>query len=120
MSTDPLTHLRCTNNSYVEAVRIIQSRSKKLVAFGGGGYHPDNIVKGYTLAWAVLNRVDIDADAAGLTLGGTFLGSSELDGVGSLRDMHLYVSGPARDEAAGEADRVYEYLVKNAFTKLGI
>jgi acetoin utilization protein AcuC len=120
MHSDPLTHLRLTNNSYIEAVKIICQWSKKLIAFGGGGYHPDNIAKGYTLAWAVMNRIETDADAMSLLLGGTFLGSPELNTVGALRDMNLYVSGPDKEAAAQEAYRVHEFLRRNVFHRLGI
>ncbi|MCX7957510.1 MAG: acetoin utilization protein AcuC [Deltaproteobacteria bacterium] len=113
MSTDPLTHLRLTNNSYIEAIRIIKEKSKKLIAFGGGGYNPDNIVKGYTLAWAVLNDIETD-DYYNASLGGTFMGSQELS-VGSLKDMNLFVSGPEKDVAAKEAERIYNYYRENIF-----
>lgn len=116
MSTDPLTHLRLTNNSYVEAVRIIKERSNRLIAFGGGGYNPDNIAKGYTLAWAVLNDIDTD-DYYSATLGGTFMGSQELS-VSSLKDMNLFVSGPEKEIAQKEAERILNYYRKNIFPYL--
>ncbi|MBI5526105.1 MAG: acetoin utilization protein AcuC [Deltaproteobacteria bacterium] len=119
-NTDPLTHLRLTNNGYAEAVRIIVQWSKKLIAFGGGGYNPDNIAKGYALAWALMNGRDPFTDGAGATLGGTFVGSSELDGLGSLLDMPLRISGPEKETAAQEAYRVHEYIRRNVFHRLGI
>jgi len=113
MSTDPLTHLRLTNNSYCEAVRVIKERSKRLIAFGGGGYNPDNISKGYTLAWAIFNDLEID-DYASLMLGGTFMGSNEMS-LGGLKDMNLYVSGPEKEIAIKEAERVLDFYTKNVF-----
>ncbi|MCX7945098.1 MAG: acetoin utilization protein AcuC [Deltaproteobacteria bacterium] len=113
MSTDPLTHLRLTNNSYIEAVKIIKDKSKRLIAFGGGGYNPDNIARGYTLAWAVLNDIEVD-DYYTATLGGTFMGSQELS-IGSLKDMNLFVSGPEKEVAMEEAVRIYNYYRENIF-----
>ncbi len=118
MSTDPLTHLRLTNNSYTEAVRIIRDKSKRLIAFGGGGYNPDNISKGYTLAWAVLNDVETD-DYYSATLGGTFMGSQELS-VSGLKDMNLFVSGPEKEIATKEAERILYYYKENIFPFYGI
>ena len=113
MSTDPLTHLRLTNNSYCEAVGIIKEKSNKLIAFGGGGYNTDNISRGYTLAWAIFNDVEID-DYSSLMLGGTFMGSNEMS-LGGLKDMNLYVSGPEKDIAIKEAERVLDFYTKNIF-----
>ncbi|MGC8926532.1 MAG: acetoin utilization protein AcuC [Myxococcota bacterium] len=118
MSTDPLTHLRLTNNSYIEAVKIITEHSKKLVAFGGGGYNPDNIVRGYTLAWAVINEIETE-DYSSLMLGGTFMGSLEHT-LGSLKDMNLFVSGPEKDIARKEAERILNFYEKNIFPFYGI
>lgn len=113
MSTDPLTHLRLTNNAYTEAVRIIKEKSKKLIAFGGGGYHPDNITRGYTLAWATINDIETD-DNSLLMLGGNFLGSQELS-IGSLKDMNLFVSGPEKEIAIKEAERILDFYKENIF-----
>jgi acetoin utilization protein AcuC len=120
MNSDPLTHLRLTNNGYVEAVRVIRVCSDRLVCFGGGGYNADNITKGYTLAWALMNRIDIFDDYSSAMLGGTFLGSSELGNLSALRDMNLVVTGPEKAETYHEARRVLEYLRENIFPLHGI
>jgi acetoin utilization protein AcuC len=120
MSTDPLSHLRLTNNSYIEAIRHISMRSDHTLFFGGGGYNADNIVKGYTLAWAVMNSMDLDDDYASATLGGTFLGSTETGRVNSLRDMNIFLSGPDKDIGRREAERVYTRISETVFKGLGI
>lgn len=118
MSTDPLTHLRLTNNSYIEAIRIISENSPKLIAFGGGGYNPDNIARGYTLAWAAINEIETE-DYSSLMLGGTFMGSQELT-IGSLKDMNLFVSGPEKEVAKAEAEKTLNFYQKTIFPFYGI
>jgi len=120
MSTDPLAHLRTTNNSYIEAVKIIKENSKVLVSFGGGGYNLDNIAKCYTLAWAVMNGINVESDPYTCMLGGNFLGSSELNTLSSMLDMQVMISGPEKDAARLEAARVFEYIKSNIFGKWGI
>jgi acetoin utilization protein AcuC len=120
MSTDPLTHLRLTNNAYVEAVQMINAHSGAAVFFGGGGYSPENIVRGYTLAWAAISGADIGDDYGLAMLGGQFLGSSGMNTLSSLKDMNIYLSGPDKVSAVAEAQRVYKTVKSNVGRKLGL
>jgi acetoin utilization protein AcuC len=58
-SSDPLTHLNYTNNGYCEVLKKIKEISPKWVALGGGGYDIANVAKAWTLAWAIMNDIEI-------------------------------------------------------------
>lgn len=56
---DPLTHLNYTNNGFCEVLKKIKEMSPKWVALGGGGYNIANVARAWTLAWAIMNEVEI-------------------------------------------------------------
>lgn len=60
--TDPLTHLALDLQGFTRAVRRLVELSPRLVALGGGGYDMENVARGWTLAWAAMNGVEL-ADA---------------------------------------------------------
>ena len=55
--TDPLTHLALDVQGFARAVARIAELSPKLICLGGGGYDVQNVARGWTAAWAVLNGV---------------------------------------------------------------
>ena len=95
LSTDPLTHLRLTNNGYTEAVKMLKGRHPRIVALGGGGYNMNDVVRAWTLVWAELSGQVLDEGYGG-ALGGVFLGDATLQG-SDLKDMRAYTSGPVKD-----------------------
>jgi acetoin utilization protein AcuC len=104
LSSDPLTHLRLTNNGYIEAVEMLHRAFPRIVALGGGGYNMENVVRGWTLLWIELAGLELEEGYGG-ALGGVFLGDASVQGA-DLRDMHLYSSGPVKDRIRVEADRL--------------
>jgi acetoin utilization protein AcuC len=60
--TDPLTHLALDIQGFAKAVRRITELSPQLVALGGGGYDLQNVARGWTAAWAVINGVELPAE----------------------------------------------------------
>lgn len=94
LAGDPLTHLRLTNNGYIEAVRKLLEGFPRVVALGGGGYSMDDTVRAWTLLWVELAGLELE-DSYGGAMGGVFLGDSTLES-GDLRDMHAYTTGPAK------------------------
>jgi len=92
--SDPLTHLRLTNNSLAEAAQDLKKRFSRWVGFGAGGYNLEATARTWALIWAVITDQDSEVDMS-MMGGGAFLGSSEL-GVGSFRDLHSYSSGPEK------------------------
>jgi acetoin utilization protein AcuC len=107
---DPLSHLSLTNNSYAEAVKMIEAMSPRCVALGGGGYQMNSVTRAWCLAWAVMNGIEPQNEYAG-TIAGMMLGTEYVEG-GGLRDRHAYTTGPLKAEIRQEVLRVTEYIEK--------
>jgi acetoin utilization protein AcuC len=58
--TDPLTNLEITTHSYCEILSKIKRFKIPWVALGGGGYDLMNTARAWTLAWAIMNSVELD------------------------------------------------------------
>lgn len=92
LAGDPLTHLRLTNNVFVDVLRRLQAFGVPLLVTGGGGYHIENTVRGWALAWQTLTGEEEHDLSIGM--GGEMLGTSEW--AGGLRDRVLPVSDAQR------------------------
>jgi acetoin utilization protein AcuC len=57
--TDPLTHLALDIQTFAAAVRRVVALAPRLVALGGGGYDIRNVARAWTVAWAILNDVEL-------------------------------------------------------------
>jgi len=57
--TDPLTRLEITTHSYSYIVRKLKALKIPWVAVGGGGYESINVARAWTLAWAIMNGVEL-------------------------------------------------------------
>jgi len=57
--TDPLTHLALDVQGFARALQRIVPMAPKLIALGGGGYDLRNVARAWTVAWAVLNHVEL-------------------------------------------------------------
>src|SRR6059036_4377176 len=55
--TDPLTHLALDIQGFIRALARILPLAPRLICLGGGGYDVQNVARGWTAAWAVLNGV---------------------------------------------------------------
>jgi acetoin utilization protein AcuC len=58
--TDPLTHLALDVQGFARAFARILSFAPRVIALGGGGYDLRNVARAWTVAWAVLNGVELD------------------------------------------------------------
>ncbi len=107
--TDPLAHLCLTTNGYSRVIEKLKALSIPWVALGGGGYEVANVARAWTLAWAIMNEVDLNDDLphsferTGRRLG--FRGNT-------LRDPPLSIPEGKRQEARIEAERVVNYIKK--------
>lgn len=115
--SDPLTHLKLTNNGYQKVVRHIQRLCPKVIGLGGGGYDLYRTARCWTLAWAILNQVVPVDEFAGL-VGGMMFGP-EME-VGSLYDYPYLSEGEIKDKAFQEARRVVTYIQDVIFPLHGI
>ncbi len=57
--TDPITNLSLTTNGFEEMVKDFRSFGLPWVALGGGGYDMGNCARAWTLAWAIMNNVNV-------------------------------------------------------------
>ncbi len=115
--SDPMTHLRLTNNGYQRTVRAIQELCPKVLGLGGGGYDLYRTARCWTLAWAILNQVVPVDEFAGL-VGGMMFGP-EME-VGSLYDYPYLSEGETKEKALQEARRVVDYIQKTVFPLHGL
>ncbi len=58
--TDPLTRLEITTHSYSYIMRKLKVLKIPWVALGGGGYDQMNTARAWTIAWAVMNGVELN------------------------------------------------------------
>ncbi|MCD4716934.1 MAG: acetoin utilization protein AcuC [Desulfobacterales bacterium] len=115
--SDPLTHLKLTNNSYQRAVKEISKICPKILGLGGGGYDLYRTARCWTLAWAILNHVEPMDEFAGL-VGGMMFGPEKE--VGSLYDHPYHTEGEVKEKAFREARRVSAYIKKKIFPVHGL
>jgi acetoin utilization protein AcuC len=115
--SDPLTHLRLTNNSYQRAIKGIRELCPKILALGGGGYDLYRTARCWTLAWSILNRVEPMDEFAGL-VGGMMFGPEKE--VGSLYDHPYRSKGEIKERALKEAQKVTAYIQKELFPIHGL
>jgi acetoin utilization protein AcuC len=57
--TDPLARLEITTHSYSYIMRKLKALKIPWVALGGGGYDLMNTSRAWTIAWAVMNGIDL-------------------------------------------------------------
>lgn len=57
--TDPLTRMEITTHSYSYIIRKIKALRIPWVALGGGGYDLMNTSRAWTIAWAIMNGVEL-------------------------------------------------------------
>ncbi len=56
---DPLTNLNLSIFGYEKVVRRIKDLAPRWVALGGGGYDISNVARAWTLAWALMNGIEL-------------------------------------------------------------
>jgi len=117
LAGDPLTHLRMTNNVVVEIVERLMKWNCPILVAGGGGYHVENTVRGWALAWRTFCGENDDCDFA-LGMGGVMLASSEW--AGGLRDRVLPVSPEQRHAVEPELRTTLETVINNVFQLHGL
>jgi acetoin utilization protein AcuC len=106
LAGDPLTHLCLTNNALMDALGRLLRLDKPLLISGGGGYHVDNTVRGWALAWQTCCGEEEHDLSAGM--GGCMLASSEW--AGGLRDPALAVTAEQRQTVESELHASMETL----------
>jgi acetoin utilization protein AcuC len=101
LAGDPLAHLYLTNNTYAAIVERLLRFNKPILMTGGGGYHVENTVRAWALAWSVLSAQDT-AHGLEAAMGGVMLQST--DWQGGLRDRQLRVTSQQRQTVLSAID----------------
>jgi len=115
LKRDPLTNLRCTNNGYREVISMIKASCPKILALGGGGYSIPDVVRGWTIAWAVLNGLEPHDSQEGL--------ASDDSGIGRMQeglfDEPYHISPGLKDAVNRFIDAKIAYIHSTIFPVLG-
>ncbi|MBM4135253.1 MAG: acetoin utilization protein AcuC [Nitrospira sp.] len=109
---DPLAHLNYTNNGFCEVVKKIKEISPGLVALGGGGYNMANVARAWTLAWAIMNEIEIPDEIPEEY----FDKYTKYDfHTRQIKDITYNETGPAKKEMREEVERVVRFIKENVF-----
>jgi acetoin utilization protein AcuC len=117
LAGDPLVHLSLTNNVHAEILKALLPFGKPILATGGGGYHVENTVRSWALAWKVLCGKDLDEDAS-YSLGGVMLEST--DWAGGLRDRFRPVRPAQREAVDAALEATIRAVKRNVFGYHGL
>jgi acetoin utilization protein AcuC len=117
LAGDPLTHLHMTNNVVVDMIERLLRLEKPMLIAGGGGYHVENTVRGWALAWRTCSQEEDEHDFS-LGLGGVMLGSTEW--AGGLRDRELPVMAEQRQAVEPELQANIQTVIKKIFRHHGL
>jgi acetoin utilization deacetylase AcuC-like enzyme len=117
LAADPLAHLELTNNAHAEIIDRLLRFNKPLLATGGGGYHFDNTVRGWALAWKIMCGVGDESDIA-FGMGGVMLQSTEWSG--GLRDRVLPMDEQHCEAVETAIRATIRSLTRNVFKYHGI
>lgn len=117
LKKDPLTNLRLTNNGYCTVIEEIRKSCPRVLALGGGGYSVPDVVRGWTLAWAILNGIEPVDQFIG-SLGSGVYGHGQ--GIDELRDLPHRISDALKKSVDSYVDNKITYIKTMVFPLLGI
>ena len=112
---DPLTNLHLSMDGFEKVVRRIKSLAPQWVALGGGGYDVSNVARAWTLAWAIMNGIELKDE-----LPEAYVQEAAKVGIyeKELRGGLAPVPNSGKDEIQKEMERVVNYLKENVFPKV--
>ncbi|MFO7688463.1 MAG: acetoin utilization protein AcuC [Desulfobacterales bacterium] len=117
LAGDALAHLELTNNSHAEIINRILHYDKPILATGGGGYHVDNTVRGWALAWKTMCRHGDESDFS-VGMGGVMLQS--LEWADGLRDRVLPMDEKHCNSVRKSIQATIDSLSRNVFKYHGL
>jgi len=117
LAGDPLAHLELTNNTHAEIIGQILRYNKPMLATGGGGYHFDNTVRGWALAWKTMCGQGDGSDFS-VGMGGVMLQS--LEWADGLRDRVLPMNEKHWNSVRRSIHTTIRLLARNVFKYHGI
>lgn len=113
---DPLTNLQLTILGYEKVIQGIKTLAPRWVALGGGGYDVSNVARAWTLAWAVMNGVELNED-----LPEAYVRIATEFGIHDkkLRGDRSPLFHSEKKEIQAEVERVVNYIKSIVFPKVG-
>jgi len=113
---DPLTNLQLSMHGFEKVIQRIKELAPRWVALGGGGYDVSNVARAWTLAWAVMNGIELSED-----LPKSYIEKAAKAGIydKELRGGPEFPSSSQSKEIRIEVERIVNYLKKTVFPKLG-
>jgi acetoin utilization protein AcuC len=118
LAGDPLTHLQMTNNIVGALLRRLLALERPILVLGGGGYHVENTVRAWALAWWTCSTPEEEDDLFSLGMGGVMLGNTEW--AGGLRDRELPVDAEVRQSVIGELSTTIHRIQNTVFPYHGL
>ena len=112
---DPLTNLHLSILGYERVLKRIKDLAPRWVALGGGGYNISNVARAWTLAWAVMNGIELKGD-----LPKSFFEEAEKMGI-EERELRGPLGTPLHsqnEENRAEMERVVNYVKETVFPKV--
>ena len=114
---DPLAHGDVTTAGFVAVLRQLKTLAPRWIATGGGGYNVTNVARAWTLAWGVMNDVEIpDALPEGAL---PLLQQAGYEGR-TLRDPDSQISQARHNRLRVEVQAAIAYLERHVFPIHGI
>ena len=112
---DPLTSIHLSILGYEKVLKKIKDLAPRWVALGGGGYNISNVARAWTLAWAIMNGIELKDQ-----LPESFLREAEKMGV-EERELRGYPKARPdiqNKEKKVEMERVLHYIKETVFPKI--
>jgi acetoin utilization protein AcuC len=112
---DPLTNLDLSMSGYERVLRRIKDLAPRWVALGGGGYNISNVARAWTLAWAVMNGLELNEE-----LPESFLKEAVKLGfeAGELKGSLRPPPHSQNEETRTEMERVVRYIKETVLPRV--
>lgn len=110
---DPLAALELTTRGFCKVIAYLIEKAPAWVALGGGGYNPSNVARAWTLAWALMNGLELPDDLPEAMAKSLLAGRSPGQ---KLRDPEH--ESRWRDQCRKHMEECVRYLERNVFCKM--
>jgi acetoin utilization protein AcuC len=114
---DPLAHGQLTTAGFMRVLQQLKALAPRWIATGGGGYNLGNVARAWTLAWGMMNDVEVPDE-----LPETARPLLQQVGYGgkTLRDRAVRVHNAHRDGLRAELGAALAYLKQQVFPIHGV
>ena len=111
---DPLASLEMTNRGFCKVVSFLVEHAPAWVALGGGGYDISNVVRAWTLAWGLMNGVELPDE-----LPSSFMASFGVE-MRSARLRDEEHESRRQDQCRSRMAECIRYLKKNVIEEMTV